>query len=560
MGTVEEGESMAGIYNGRYALIAPGSGLTVVSLEDGELNMFGSCTRISTTQWESYPEIEDEPSVLHAGDSIKEKLHTGLAEATALAGVAVAARVTERAALEPYVCALGGVASLMTAGGTGYMAGAAVYGITAAVPAASLLAGTKAGRMPVAPDIAAGCMLDICSDSSGYKTLLDKLFHKDTDASETVGMALAAFVEDYPGLAESDMDQRDKKGGSDEEGLFLEPGSDPYEDEKKNRKEGREYKRFNGGGHIGLNKWRDRIFDADGENQDSDGLGSAGGDAVSNAGSTAGWYLDIAAGTAKGSATNEIFVLSTRSTDKEKFPDIYVYDGLPWEPDSNTYFFDLRKAREDIWPLYEKAGVSKSKGSYMIMSSNVGSKWSEVTYDGQYSATINNIPALGVGVWPAMWKNYYPEYAMKTIEMDGIAANWTYKMAIVVVDKGEEASDSSKWKYVPATRISAKGHSFYGGVLQTHVTLTRQGKIISSMSDSGMSQNTTVGYIGSYGNDEASIVEMLKDVKAVHSKLGDFWENYVETYNIERSNMDRINDNYDFAGYVIYGDTFMSIY
>ena len=373
-------------------------------------------------------------------------------------------------------------------------------------------------------------------------------------------MALAAFVEDYPGLAESDMDQRDKKGGSDEEGLFLEPGSDPYEDEKKNRKEGREYKRFNGGGHIGLNKWRDRIFDADGENQDSDGLGSAGGDAVSNAGSTAGWYSDIAAGTAKGSATNEIFVLSTRSTDKEKFPDIYVYDGLPWEPDSNTYFFDLRKAREDIWPLYEKAGVSKSKGSYMIMSSNVGSKWSEVTYDGQYSATINNIPALGVGVWPAMWKNYYPEYAMKTIEMDGIAANWTYKMAIVVVDKGEEASDSSKWKYVPATRISAKGHSFYGGVLQTHVTLTRQGKIISSMSDSGMSQNTTVGYIGSYGNDEASIVEMLKDVKAVHSKLGDFWENYVETYNIERSNMDRINDNYNFAGYVIYGDTFMSIY
>lgn len=558
MGTVEEGESMAGIYNGRYALIAPGSGLTVVSLEDGELNMFGSCTRISTTQWESYPEIEDEPSVLHAGDSIKEKLHTGLAEATALAGVAVAARVTERAALEPYVCALGGVASLMTAGGTGYMAGAAVYGITAAVPAASLLAGTKAGRMPVAPDIAAGCMLDICSDSSGYKTLLDKLFHKDTDASETVGMALAAFVEDYPGLAESDMDQRDKKGGSDEEGLFLEPGSDPYEDEKKNRKEGREYKRFNGGGHIGLNKWRDRIFDADGENQDSDGLGSAGGDAVSNAGSTAGWYSDIAAGTAKGSATNEIFVLSTRSTDKEKFPDIYVYDGLPWEPDSNTYFFDLRKAREDIWPLYEKAGASKDILSPMLVSSPVDTKYSEVAYKGQYSAIIDGIPALGVGVWPSMWKNYYPEYAMKTIAMDGIDANWTYKIAIVVVDKGEEDSDSSKWKYVPATRISAKAHTFYGGVLQTNVTLTNKGGIQTTASDSGHSGNTTVGYVSSYGSDEASVVQMLKDIMAVNGRLGDWWLHYVETYNIE-SNMSRINVNYDFAGYVIYGDTFMNM-
>lgn len=282
----------------------------------------------------------------------------------------------------------------------------------------------------------------------------------------------------YPGLAESDMDQRDKKGGSDEEGLFLEPGSDPYEDEKKNRKEGREYKRFNGGGHIGLNKWRDRIFDADGENQDSDGLGSAGGDAVSNAGSTAGWYSDIAAGTAKGSATNEIFVLSTRSTDKEKFPDIYVYDGLPWEPDSNTYFFDLRKAREDVWKLYEKTGVSKGMLSSMVMTGTVNpsmpdnSQLSEIDYEGQYSATINNIPTLGVGVWPAMWKNYYPEYAMKTIEMDGITANWTYKMAIVVVDKGEDVSDPSKWKYVPATCISSKTHTFYGGVLQTDITLT----------------------------------------------------------------------------------------
>lgn len=435
MGTLEEGESMAEIYNGRYALADPGSGLTVVSMENGELNMFGSCTRIRTTQWESYPVIEDEPAVLQAGDCIQEKLHTGLVEPAALASVAAAVRVTERAALEPYVCALGGVASLMTCGGTGYMAGAAVYGIRAAVPAASLLAGTKADRMSgtsrvtaaVAPDIAAGCMLnDICSDSSGYKTLLDKLFHKDTDASETVGMALAMFVEDYPGLAEGGMDQRDKKSGSDEEGLFLEPGSDPYEDEKKYRKEGREYKRFREGEHIGHNKWRDRTFDADGEKQDNWGN--------SKLKSTARWYSNIAEGTAKGSATNEIFVQSTRSTDKEKFPDIYVYDGLPWEPDSNTYFFDLRKAREDVWPLYEKAGVSKSSGSYMIMSSGVSTEDSgEVIYDGQYSATINNIPALGVGVWPAMWKNYYPEYAMKTIAMDKYEANWTYKMAIVVV-------------------------------------------------------------------------------------------------------------------------------
>ncbi len=148
MGTLEEGESMAEIYNGRYALADPGSGLTVVSMENGELNMFGSCTRIRTTQWESYPVIEDEPAVLQAGDCIQEKLHTGLVEPAALASVAAAVRVTERAALEPYVCALGGVASLMTCGGTGYMAGAAVYGNQGS-SACCVIAGRDKGRQDV---------------------------------------------------------------------------------------------------------------------------------------------------------------------------------------------------------------------------------------------------------------------------------------------------------------------------------------------------------------------------------------------------------------------------
>lgn len=41
---------MADIMNGRYALADPSSGLTVLSLDGGELNMFGSCTRIRTTR------------------------------------------------------------------------------------------------------------------------------------------------------------------------------------------------------------------------------------------------------------------------------------------------------------------------------------------------------------------------------------------------------------------------------------------------------------------------------------------------------------------------------
>ncbi|MDE5824067.1 MAG: hypothetical protein K2H91_05205, partial [Lachnospiraceae bacterium] len=347
--------------------------------------------------------------------------------------------------------------------------------------------------------------------------------------------------------------------------------SDHYKDENGDSEEEKEYRVIETGRRFLQRERKDKIFDkklvnndeesSDGEGHGSGKFGSAGGIGDKfNARSTDGWYSNIAAGTAAGSATDEIFVLSTKDTDKIKFPDIFVYDGLPWEPDNNTYFFDLRKAREDVWTLYESAGVSRSLVSSMIMSSKVDTKDSgEVNYNGQYAALIDDIPALGVGVWPAMWKNYYSEYAMKTVSMDDFYANWTYKIAIVVVDKGEDVGDQSKWKYVPAKRISSKAHTFYGGVLQTNVTLKENGDIQATGSNSGFSNNNSNWNVSSYGSDEASIIQMLKDIKAVHDKLGDYWVHYVETYNINRDNMKNINNNYDFAGYVIYGDTFKNM-
>ena len=226
---------MAEIYNGRYALADPSSGLTVFSMEGGELNMFGSCTKIKTTQRDSYPIIQDEPTMLKVENNIKEQLPTGLAVEVALAGVAIAVAVTEGAKLTPLACALGGVAietsvatigtavsasqtgydrnleehwERLTAGGlAGYIAGASVYGIIAAVPAAGkptgMMFGTSTFTTIVVPDIIAkskyGLAItsevytanDIYSNSSGYNVaILDKLFNNHIAAHETVNIML----------------------------------------------------------------------------------------------------------------------------------------------------------------------------------------------------------------------------------------------------------------------------------------------------------------------------------------------------------------------------------
>ncbi|MDE6056348.1 MAG: hypothetical protein K2G55_21895, partial [Lachnospiraceae bacterium] len=538
-------------------------------------------------------------TMLKVENGIKEKLLTGSAASAALAGAAVA--VTGAEALAPLACALGGIAigigaaavgmavsdsqtgyngrweeyleNLMTGGGAGYMAGASVYGLIAALPAVLTIAGTQAGMMPgnsnftadVVPDITVAAGYGSAITSRVCAVILDKLFNNNVDAYQTAGMVLDMSAKAYTNFGESNPVLGNRKNSSDEEGMLFERLSDHYRDENEDRKEVKKYRGFEVGKHIRQHNRRDKIFDTklvnnNEENPDTQGngsgnLGSAGGGSVGfTTRSADGWYSDIAADTAAGSATSEIFVSSENGGDN-----IYVYDGLPWEPDNNTYFFDLRKAREDVWSLYESAGASKRMVSSMIMSSNVSTKYSEITYNGQYAALIDGIPALGVGVWPAMWKNYYSEYAMKTVIMDDVFANWTYKIAIVVVDKGEDVSDPSKWKYVPATRVSSKAHTFYGGVLQTYVTLKENGDIQSTGSNSGFSNNNIVGNVSSYGSDEASIIQMLKDIKAVNDRLGDAWVHYVEVYNIQKRNMDNINGNYDFAGYVIYGDTFKNM-
>ncbi len=256
---------MTNIVNGRYALADPSSGLTMLSLEGGELNMFGSCTRIRTTHKESYPVIHDEPTELAIKNNVIGQLITGLAIAAVLAGVAIAVVVTGGAALAPLACALGGAAigvgavaigtaindsetgynrswgeywgGLITGGCVGFMAGASVYGIIAAVPAAATAAGVQASMMLgtstftaiVVPNImtiggyslaaASGLYAanDIYSNSRGYNIVLDKIFDNNVEAYETAGMVLDMFGEAYTSLGESNQALGNKSNNASEE-------------------------------------------------------------------------------------------------------------------------------------------------------------------------------------------------------------------------------------------------------------------------------------------------------------------------------------------------------
>ena len=224
---------MAEIYNGRYALADPSSGLTAFSMECGEINMFGSYTKIRTTERINYLPIADEPIEMlpDEGDLLKCCI-LGIAVAACFAAVAIAGVATGGAALVACACIGASVGALTVTVGTvdkyshtgqgtslweftgdliegvvtGVAAGATVYGVIAAAPAWAAAGGIKAASLigastltqqvvPTIIEVGLGTLAstkalfavnDAYEYGSEYNGLRDVVFHNNEEAYDKV--------------------------------------------------------------------------------------------------------------------------------------------------------------------------------------------------------------------------------------------------------------------------------------------------------------------------------------------------------------------------------------
>ena len=221
-----------------YALAVPGSGVTALNL-NYEINLFGSCTNIHTTETVFYPVIQDEPTRLKVekDNGWIGNLIAGVAITALFAGLAIATVATGGAALAAVAFAGAAVGTAaVTAGATysdiksgssrsfgdfafqltmgaavGFMTGASVYGIVAALPAASAAAGVEAsliagntsvftavavpgivtaGGYAVAAGTGAVALNESYAIGSGTNVLLETAFNGDIQAYETTSMMI----------------------------------------------------------------------------------------------------------------------------------------------------------------------------------------------------------------------------------------------------------------------------------------------------------------------------------------------------------------------------------
>lgn len=278
-------------------------------------------------------------------------------------------------------------------------------------------------------------------------------------------------------------------------------------------------------------------------------LGSSGSSDLSIDLSVDSWYTDIRDVAA--------------STSYTEFGGGYrLYDGLPWNAESDTYFYNQKKAKDDVYALFAQAGVERTAGSSQIVNSSADSSTYSQTLpknsDNSLYSTLDGLMCLPIGVTPAMvTRNYFDTRARET------ASTFTYndlgklKLAVVLTQKGNDVTDQSKWKYVPATNLDSKAHTWFGGVVQTNVKVISPTQIQISKDWAGTRESMQHNVTLEENYDVIETIrkvneEIIPSVRTVNFHMGIWGNNELESYGLS-SNTINFMKQYEVVGIVVWG-------
>lgn len=264
---------------------------------------------------------------------------------------------------------------------------------------------------------------------------------------------------------------------------------------------------------------------------------------------TTSWYVDISS-THSGSPTGQTIL-----------DGVPVYNGLPWEPEPGTYLYRQYIAKNDLYSLLETLGVGNSADE-SISGRIVDSK---VKINNTYpmSTVRSGIKCMNFCPSPCIYiRDYYTTDKKFTI---GSSASELRKdsrrYCVVVTTNVSDMQDTSSWLYIPAYAIDAKGHTFYGGVLQTNIKLVSAYKIQATGSNSGYSSNRefVVDINGDSNVSREELTSVLQDADDfIRSGLGygmRAWrKNELETYNYRYNGLhpDSVFEDWKVVGFVAY--------
>lgn len=231
--------------------------------------------------------------------------------------------------------------------------------------------------------------------------------------------------------------------------------------------------------------------------------------------------------------------------------DIPLYNNLPWAPSDTTFIFDLNTAKKDVisyMDQYANTGIDPNQKSVFVYEYS-GATW---------TTEVDGVTCLGFAPSPSMVNREYCDgfttsnwYTISTPAASeyGYApgglhnSSGTARKYCAVLEK-----DGSTF-YLPLVATDSKGHTFPGGVMQTHMQLaapsqSNDGPFQINFGDKG-ERNALVSI--------ADIVSRLDTPvsSAENAALRRYIKVNIEIYKAPKGSLDALNQ-YSIIGMVAY--------
>ena len=278
-----------------------------------------------------------------------------------------------------------------------------------------------------------------------------------------------------------------------------------------------------------------------------------------------GWYTDLG-NQPKGNVVETLLCATNHN--------VNVYRGLPWSTSGNAYFYDVVTAQGEISKNFKNAGVTFKNSSVIVNTANSGVAKERFYHTGR---KIDGENVWGIGVTAPMLQRDYVDtdlFNSTAAKGDSSGKNWTYKLAVVLVLKGQDRTNMSNWYTIPASKIDAKVHTFPYGTFQTNVKLlgNRKAQISTNWSgtdghwvnlDIPSSYNATqaIKYLNDYIIGDTTIQGLRREFDGKDATkfpgeknftMGSWGNHYLETYNTNSTFINHIKSKYDIVGYIVY--------
>lgn len=244
-----------------------------------------------------------------------------------------------------------------------------------------------------------------------------------------------------------------------------------------------------------------------------------------------------------------------------------AYKGYPWSASRETFFFDVYKAKTDLWNYLTGLGVPQPTTGISLESTLARfwtvEYWNKLTANakipragttntGTIYAEVDGIQCYYFAPAPALIdQNFYSSGDWAKQSCASFNDYDKIKFAIVLTERSNDVTDQSQWIYMPCVIGDVKGHTYPWGVAQTNVSV-KDNTAVNIAYRNGGEQNfrKTVGDIGT----DNAVKEIAND-NHFNSHYGNMLDGVYcvfETCGIQSIDCDAFSSKYTCVGFITY--------